>query len=530
MIIMASALTAVAGVAQEKPAAPAAPQAAQSAKPADADPNPVIITAGTIQVRKSEFETAVKTLPEQYQGYAMGPGKRQFADDYLRMKMLAAEGMSAGLQNEPEVVEQLSLMRENLVANAELQKIEKGVTISDADVQKYYDDHKSEYETVKARHILIAFKGSPAAQKGKKELTEEEAKAKADALRTKLAAGGDFAAAAKAESDDSGSGANGGDLGTFSRGQMVPEFEKACFELKPTEVSGIVTTTYGYHIVQVLERESARVKPFEEVKTQLADELKKEGLSDKVQALGDQVRAALAKNPAGAADVAKQYGVDVVTESNVTPGTAIPSLGVSPEIDNALNTLKKNEVSQLLVLPANRLAVVVLTDKVPARQSEFSEAEAKVRDRVASDEAGVVATAKAKEAAQKIQAGADMAQVAKSMKLDVVESIDFTHTDSVEGLGQAAFVGDAFTKPIGSVVGPVLVQGRNIVYKILDQQHPDLTKLVQERAAVLDQVKKRKAISQNSLFLDSVYSKLVTDGKVKKYPDAIKRLIASFRS
>ncbi len=405
-------------------------------------------------------------------------------------------------------------------------KVAATVNVTDAQLHAAYSQSMDNFrmpERVHVRHILI--KTTDKSDAEKKQLL-----AKAEDVLKQVKSGGNFADLAKKYSDDPGSAAKGGDLGWVVRGQMVPEFEKACFELKPTEISGIVTTTYGYHIVQVLEREPARLKPFDEVKTQLADELKKEGLSDKVQALGDQVRAALAKNPAGAADVAKQFGVDLVTESKVTPGSAIPSLGVSPEIDNALNTMKKNDVSQVLVLPANRLAVVVLTDKVPARQSDFSEAEARVRDKVISDESGVVATAKAKEAAEKLKAGADMAQVAKSLKLDVVESIDFTHTDSVEGLGQAAFVGDAFTQPVGSVVGPVLVQGRNIVYKILDQQHPDLTKLVQERAAVLDQVKKRKAISQNSLFLDSVYSRLVADGKVKKYPDAIKRLIASFRS
>ena len=289
MIIMASALTAAAGFAQEKPAttpatAPAAP--AQTAKAADTDPDPVIITAGKIQIRKSEFENAVKTLPEQYQGYAMGPGKRQFADDYLRMKMLAVEGMNAGLQNDPQVQEQLNLMRENLVANAELQKIEKDVKVTDAEVQKYYEDHKSEYENVKARHILIAFKGSPAAQKGKKELTEEEAKAKAESLRAKLVAGGDFAALAKAESDDTGSGANGGELGSFSKGQMVPEFEKAAFETKAGEIAPVVRTQYGYHIIQVQEH---KVTPLADVKANIEKKLS----SEKLQARLDEMKKSL---------------------------------------------------------------------------------------------------------------------------------------------------------------------------------------------------------------------------------------------
>lgn len=405
-------------------------------------------------------------------------------------------------------------------------KVAASINVTDAQLHAAYAQSMDNFrmpERVHVRHILI--KTTDKSDAEKKQLL-----AKAEDVLKQVKNGGNFAELAKQYSDDPGSAAKGGDLGWVVRGQMVPEFEKACFELKPAEISGIVTTTYGYHIVQVLEREQARVKPFDEVKAQLADDLRKGGLSDKVQALGDQAHAALEKNPGGAADIAKQLGVELVTETNVAPGSAIPSLGVSPEIDGTLASMKKNDVSPVLVLPANRLAVVVLTDKIPASQSNFSEAEAKVRDRVTDDEAALLATKKANEAAEKLKAGADMAQVAKSMKLDVVESIDFTHTDSVEGLGQAAFVGDAFTKPVGSIIGPVMVQGREVIYKIQDQQHPNLSKLTQERAAILDQVKKRKALQQNSLFLDSVYSQLVADGKVKKYPDAIKRLITAFRS
>src|SRR5213075_3212069 len=120
----------------------------------------------------------------------------QFAEDYLRMKMLAAQGYKAGLHNDPDVVKQLGLMRDNLVANAQLGKIEKTIVISDADLQKMYDENKKDYEQVKARHILIAFKGSPAAQPGKPELTEDEAKAKAEDIRKQLEGGADFAALA----------------------------------------------------------------------------------------------------------------------------------------------------------------------------------------------------------------------------------------------------------------------------------------------------------------------------------------------
>jgi peptidyl-prolyl cis-trans isomerase C len=255
--ILMIALTAIAtiAVAQEKPAA---------APAANADP--IVIAAGDVAIRQSEFENALKTLPEQYQQYATGPGKKQFAEDYLRMKMLAAAGTKAGLDKDPEVLSQLALMRENLVANAQLQKIEAGIKISDDDLKKVYESNKGQYEQVKARHILIAFKGSPAAQQGKPELTEEQAKAKADDLHKQIVAGAKFEDLAQKESDDVGSGSRGGDLGEFGRGQMVPEFEKAAFEAKAGDVTPVVRTQFGYHIIKVDEHAST---PFEQVKPTL---------------------------------------------------------------------------------------------------------------------------------------------------------------------------------------------------------------------------------------------------------------------
>ena len=97
-------------------------------------------------------------------------------------------------------------------------------------------------------------------------MTDEQAKAKADAIETRLAKGEDFAAIAKAESDDKGSGAEGGSLGTMSRGQMVPAFEEAAFSLKDNEISKPIKTQFGYHIIQVLSRQAP---PYEQVAEQI---------------------------------------------------------------------------------------------------------------------------------------------------------------------------------------------------------------------------------------------------------------------
>jgi len=275
---MAFALAGSLAMAQEKTVPAAAAPAQPQAKPAD----PVIITAGAITITKSEFESAVKTLPEQYQQFAMSQGRKQFAEDFLRLKLLASEGMKNGLDKDPDVLKQLGLLRENLVAQAQLARLDKAVAISDAEAKTMYDGNQKDYEQVHARHILIAFKGSPAAQTGKKELTEDEAKAKAGDIRQKLAAGGKFEDLAKTESDDIGSAANGGDLGTFGHGQMVPEFEKAAFGTKPGETSDVVRTQFGYHIIKVESRDLA---PFAGVKDKLTKDLHQKKLQEALDKL-----------------------------------------------------------------------------------------------------------------------------------------------------------------------------------------------------------------------------------------------------
>lgn len=267
--LFALAAVLVIGTAQAQtpaaaPAVPATPEAAPAAAPAPADP--VVISAGTIEVRRSEFENAIRSLPNEYQQYALGPGKRQFAQDVLRMKLLAAAGRQQGLDQSPEIQTQLDMMRDNLVANALVQRVQASFTLDEAALRQAYEANKAQYEKSNARHILIAFKGSPAAQPGKPELTEEEAKAKAEDLRKKIEGGASFEELAKTESDDVGSGANGGSLGEFARGQMVPEFEQAAFTAAIGTVSEPVRTQFGFHLIRVDSRGAA---PFEEVRPTL---------------------------------------------------------------------------------------------------------------------------------------------------------------------------------------------------------------------------------------------------------------------
>ena len=204
------------------------------------------------KITAKEFDSYIEGLPEQLRQQARGPLKRQMAEQIVRVKLLSEEAKKQGLAEEPAMKSRIAFQVENLLAGAAYNSMLAKAQVDDESAKKYYDEHKNEWEEVSARHILVKYKGSPVpVREGKPELTEEQALAKAQELRKKVVDGADFAAIAKAESDDTQSGSNGGDLGTFKRNSMVPEFEKTAFALPVGQVSEPIKTQFGYHVINV---------------------------------------------------------------------------------------------------------------------------------------------------------------------------------------------------------------------------------------------------------------------------------------
>ncbi len=248
-----------------RPGGPAAPAVA---------PDAVVLTVGDEKITAREFDSYIEGLPEQLRAQARGPLKRQMADQIVRVKVLSNQARKEGLDQDPATKARIAFQVENLLAGAAYTDLLKKAKVDDTAAHKYYEEHKNEWDEVSARHILIKFKGSPVpAREGKPELTEEQALAKAQEIKKKLAAGEDFATLAKAESDDTGSGANGGDLGTFKRNSMVPEFEKTAFALPVGQVSEPIKTQFGYHLIKVEKHDSPA---FEGLRTQIEDRMKPE--------------------------------------------------------------------------------------------------------------------------------------------------------------------------------------------------------------------------------------------------------------
>ena len=180
-------------------------------------------------------------------------------------------------------------------------------------------------------------------------------------------------------------------------------------------------------------------------------------------------------------------------------------------------------------MSGNKIAIVVLNQKTPPEAAQFSDVEAQVRDRYVTNASIALANEAALKANDQIHAGADLETVAKSMKLDVTKSADFTINDSIEGLGPAAVLPEIFTKPVDSV-GSGSVQGRNILYKILDRQTPDPNNYSNERDAAVQELKQQKARTMYALFQDSLLEQVRADGKLKIHQNTIQQLAATYHS
>ena len=290
-IISGLAVCAMAAFAQDAPPPSAAPVPAPTTPAATATPNPadtvapdvVVLRVGDQSFTREQFENLILALPPQLQAAARGPQKREFARQIAELFAVASEAENRKLDAQPEMQMRLKYQRDNVLAGSLYQQMVREAQVDPAQVEKYYTENKDSFEEVTARHILVRFKGLQVpARKDAPELSEEEALAKAKALKARLAAGEKFEELAKAESDDTGSGQGGGSLGTFGRGQMIPEFENVAFTQAVGQVSEPVKTAFGYHLILVENRKS---KTLAEVKDEITEQLKPTVAREQLRAL-----------------------------------------------------------------------------------------------------------------------------------------------------------------------------------------------------------------------------------------------------
>jgi peptidyl-prolyl cis-trans isomerase D len=407
-------------------------------------------------------------------------------------------------------------------------KMEQAATPADADLRRMYNQNQESFRTperVKVRHILLKTDGKPASE-------DPKIKAKAEDLLKQIRGGADFAALAKKNSEDTGSAANGGEYpGWVTRGQTVPEFEKAAFSLKPGQTSDLVKTQYGYHIIQVLQHQDAGLRPFEEAKSELAAQWKKQSVNDAMNKISDTAQAVLQKDPAHPEKVAAGLNMELVRVDGFAAGQTVKEIGPSPDFDQAVAALKKGEASQLLALTDNKVALVLVTDVTPPRPQTFEEVQSKIRDAMVQNKLAAAVQNHARELVEKAKSmGGDLAKAAKAMGLEVKTSGEIDRSGTIPGLGSANYVQEGFTSPDGTVFGPISTPDGTVVAKLLAHVEPDLSKLPEQRVALRDEIKSQKARDRNSLFEAGLREALIKQGKIKIHQPVIDRLLAGYHS
>jgi len=225
--------------------------------------NPVLARFDKEVVTVEDYKAALETLPPQLQ-WAVHQNKdlrAKFLDNIVKKRLLVREAKAKGIKEDQEMKRKIAQFRDELILDRYLQEELKNIKVTDKEAQEYYQNHKEEFETekqVRARHILV--KEEAQAQKILKELQK----------------GGDFSQLAKKYSIDKATAGKGGELGFFTRKDMVKPFSDAAFSLKPGQFSPVVKTPFGYHIIQVEEVKPAEQKSFNEVKAKIKSQLLQE--------------------------------------------------------------------------------------------------------------------------------------------------------------------------------------------------------------------------------------------------------------
>ena len=240
----------------------------------------VLATVNGVAINKSDIDTSLQSRGMSFDKLPASQQK-QILDRLIERELLVATAKKDGIENDPEYKKDLENLKKDLLIKAWMGKVYKKTLISDSEANKYYQDNKDKYKEpakVHARHILV--KTEDEANK----LIDELKNLKGEELKKK------FIELAKTKSTGP-SGKNGGDLGYFTKGQMVKPFEEATFGMKKGEVSAKpVKTQFGYHIIYVEDKKDASVAPFEKVKKQIIAKLRQEQFNKAIKNTLDKMK------------------------------------------------------------------------------------------------------------------------------------------------------------------------------------------------------------------------------------------------
>jgi len=356
---------------------------------------------------------------------------------------------------------------------------------SQQEIQQYFTSHQSEYSTpeqASSRHILI--KVAPGADAK----TDAAAKAKAEGLLKQIQGGANFADLAKKYSDDPGSKDKGGELGFAQRGRMVPEFDNALFTQKIGDTK-IVKSQFGYHIVQVEERQTAHTQQLNEVLPTIQATLIRQKAAQAEDNYARALTSEAIKN--GLEKTAAAHHLEVATTPPVNSHGVISALPDGSQLIGKAFQSKQGDPPQFAPT-GEGYAIFQVTGIAPAHAPSFADWKSHVLDDYRDEKLPALLSQKTRELADKAKASNDLAKAAKEAGATVKTSDLVGETGQAPDLGQVGQVApQLFDLAPGALSGPINTQRTGVVAKLLDKQEPSADEIAknfdQTRDRVLDQ-------------------------------------------
>jgi len=402
----------------------------------------------------------------------------------------------------------------------DLAKLRDTTQVSDEELRAYYNSHIDQYKVENRAHVEhILFKTI-----GKTDAEIAEIRQKAEDVLKKAKSGANFEDLAKKYSEDDATKAKGGDLGWIVEKQTVPEFEQAAFSVPKGSVSDLVKTQYGFHIIKVLDRETAHTKPFEEVRSTIVPILTDQKAAKQANNISTEMASAVRQsNRQSLDDLARKFNLKLGDTPPASVTDPVGDLGNTPELHQILFQLRPGELSQPLQLPQG---FVILTPKdvQPAHQGTLVE----VRDKVLADyqqqKSVELARTKAQELAKRVQSGESFDQAAKTLGLTAVTPEAFARNGSVPDVGSAKLLQASFGMPVGQVSPPTQVAGNWLVYRVVGHQPANPADLATQSDQIKQQLLQAKQTAAFEAFRTALEDRLKKEGKLVIDPEVMKRL------
>lgn len=346
--------------------------------------------------------------------------------------------------------------------------------VTDQEIAQYYQGHQKDYQVpdeVKVRHILIQVPPDADAK------TDAAAKQKAEDILKQLKAGANFAELAKKYSDDPGSKAQGGELGMIQRGVTVPAFENVAFSLKPGQLSDVVKTQFGYHIMQVEAKDTAHLKPLDEVKTQILATLTREKEAQQEAAYAQQMASEAARS--SLASTAAAHHLQLVTTDYLQQNAVVPGLADGTKLLSSAFSAQKGGAPQVASI-GEGYAIFQVNDIKPAHAPTFEEYKSHLLDDFRQQQLPGLLARKTNELADKAHAEGNLAQAAKEVGATIKTGDLVDRTGQVPDIGQLASVApDVFNLNVGQISKAINTGRSGVVLKIDDKQEPSSAEIAQ---------------------------------------------------